>query len=194
MRSESEPVTALLRQLSAGNQAAFDELIPLVYDQLRRLAARYLASERGNHTLAATALVHEAYIRLIDTEIEWENRAHFYAVAAHVMRHILVDHARAKRRVKRGGGLERISFDEAVNVGFESPYTILEIDKALNRLAERDERKSRIVEMVFFGGLTLEEVSAVLRLSVATIHRELKMAKAWLLVELSGPEPGQVRQ
>ncbi len=180
------PVTVLLQQLSDGDQAAFDALMPVVYEQLRKLAAQCLSSERRDHTLAATALVHEAYLRLIDTDIDWQNRAHFYSIAARVMRRILVDHARARKRDKRGGGAVPIPFEDALMVGCEPPDGILELDQALTRLATRDERKSRIVEMVFFGGLTLEEASAVLGTSVATAYRELKMAKAWLYVELTG--------
>jgi RNA polymerase sigma-70 factor, ECF subfamily len=131
-------------------------------------------------------LVHEAYLRLVGTDIDWQNRAHFYAAAARVMRRILVDHARTKKRDKRGGGSVPVPFEEALMVGSEPPDGILELDQALTRLATRDERKSRIVEMVFFGGLTLEEASAVLGTSVASVHRELKMAKAWLYVELTG--------
>jgi RNA polymerase sigma factor (TIGR02999 family) len=186
MMPADAPVTVLLRQLSQGNQAAFDALMPVVYEQLRKLAAQCLSSERRDHTLAATALVHEAYLRLVGTDIDWQNRAHFYAVAARVMRRILVDHARTKKRDKRGGGSVPVPFEEALMVGSEPPDGILELDQALTRLATRDERKSRIVEMVFFGGLTLEEASAVLGTSVASVHRELKMAKAWLYVELTG--------
>jgi RNA polymerase sigma factor (TIGR02999 family) len=186
MMPAEAPVTVLLRQLSEGNRAAFDALMPVVYDQLRRLAAQCLFSERRDHTLAATALVHEAYLRLVGTDIDWQNRAHFYAIAARVMRRILVDHARTKNRDKRGGGSAPVPFEDALMVGCEPPDGLLELDQALTRLAARDERKSRIVEMVFFGGLTLEEASAVLGTSVASIHRELKMAKAWLHVELTG--------
>lgn len=186
MMPAEAPVTVLLRQLSQGNQAAFEALMPVVYDQLRKLAAHCLSSERRDHTLAATALVHEAYLRLVGTDIDWQNRAHFYAIAGRVMRRILVDHARTKKRDKRGGGSAPVPFEEALMVGSEPPEGILELDQALTRLATRDERKSRIVEMVFFGGLTLEEASAVLGTSVASVHRELKMAKAWLYVELTG--------
>jgi RNA polymerase sigma factor (TIGR02999 family) len=193
MSTEPEPVTVLLEQLRAGHQSAFDALMPVVYDQLRRQAARYLSSERADHTLPATALVHEAYLRLVNSEIGWQNRAHFYAVAARVMRRILVDHARGKKREKRGGGVEHIVFEEAVMVGSHPPDGILELDQALERLALRDERKSRIVEMVFFGGLTLEEVSAVLGTSPATTHRELKMATAWLYVALANGPSGQAQ-
>lgn len=180
------PVTVLLQQLSEGSQAAFDALMPVVYEQLRKLAAQCLSSERRDHTLPATALVHEAYLRLIDSDVDWVNRAHFYAVAARTMRRILLDHARAKKRQKRGGDADRVPFEDALVVGCEPPEGILELDEALTRLASRDERKSRIVEMVFFGGLTLEEASAVLGTSVASAHRELKMAKAWLYIELTG--------
>lgn len=186
MRPEPQPVTMLLKQLSKGDQGAFEALMPVVYEQLRKLAAQCLSSERSDHTLPATALVHEAYLRLVNTDIDWQNRAHFYAIAARMMRRILVDHAKSKKREKRGAGATPVAFDDALFVSSEPPEGILELDLALSRLAERDERKSRIVEMVFFGGLTLEEASAVLRTSVATAHRELKMAKAWLYLELTG--------
>lgn len=175
----------LLKQLRGGDQTAFEALMPVVYEQLRKLAAQCLSSERRDQTLPATALVHEAYLRLVNTDIDWQNRAHFYAIAARMMRRILVDHARSKKREKRGGGATPVSFEDALFVGSEPPEGILELDIALSRLAERDQRKSRIVEMVFFGGLTLEEASAVLGTSLATAHRELKMAKAWLYVELA---------
>lgn len=193
MRPELQPVTLLLKQLREGDQAAFEALIPLVYEQLRKQAAQCLSSERRDHTLPATALVHEAYLRLVNTDIDWQNRVHFYAIAARMMRRILVDHAKTKKREKRGGGASPVAFEDALVVGSEAPEGILELDEALSRLATRDERKSRIVEMVFFAGLTLEEASAVLGTSVATAHRELKMAKAWLYLELSGTvsEPKQ---
>jgi RNA polymerase sigma factor (TIGR02999 family) len=188
MPAEPEPVTLLLKQLSAGNQDALNALMPMVYEQLRKQASHCLSGERGDHTLPATALVHEAYLRLVKSEVSWHNRAHFYALAARLMRRILVDHARTKRRDKRGGGAEHVAIQDLVIVGGQPPEAILELDEALHRLASRDERKSRIVEMVFFGGLTLEEASAVLGMSLATTHRELKMAKAWLYVALAdGP-------
>ena len=179
-----EAVTRLLRQLSGGRRDAFDELMPLVYDPLRRLAARCLSSERPGHTLRATALVHEAYMRLVATDAEWQDRVHFYAVAARVMRRILVDYARGQSRQKRGGGAEKVSLEEAVVVGGESGPDLLDLDFALEKLARQDGRKSQIVELLFFGGLTYDESAAALGISPATLHRELKLAKAWLYREL----------
>jgi len=185
MTPEQSSVTRLLQQLSGGNKQAFDQLMPVVYDQLRKLAARCLRSEAPGHTLPATALVHEAYLRLVGSDIAWEDRVHFYAVSARVMRHILVDHAKTGKRQKRGGGAEQIPLDEAVVVGPDAPAGILELDEALQRLSALDARKGQVVEMLFFGGMTYEETAAALQLSPATVHRELKMAKAWLHRELS---------
>jgi RNA polymerase sigma factor (TIGR02999 family) len=185
MSAEQQAVTLLLQELSSGNKKAFDQLMPLVYDQLHKLAARCLQSERPGHTLRATALVHEAYIHLAGSNADWQNRVQFYAVAARVMRHILVDHARAHNRQKRGGGAEQISLDEAVVVGAEPSTELLELDQALHKLATHDSRKSEIIELLFFGGLTYEESAAALNISPATLHRDLKMAKAWLYRELS---------
>ena len=185
---EQPAVTRLLHDLSHGDKDAFDKLMPVVYDQLRRLAARCLLSERSGHTLPATALVHEAYMRLVQADVAFEDRVHFYAVAARVMRRILVDHAKTNNRQKRGGGADRIPLDEAVIVGPEAPAGIVELDEALQRLAVHDERKSQVVELLFFGGLTYEETAAALKMSPATVHRELRMAKAWLHRELSQNE------
>jgi RNA polymerase sigma-70 factor (ECF subfamily) len=157
----------------------------LIYDQLRKLAARCLYSERPDHTLRATALVNEAYLRLVDADVTYQNRIHFYAVAARTLRHILVDHAKARKREKRGGGAERIPLDEAVLVGSQTPRGIVELDDALKALAIRDRRKAEVIELLFFGGLTYDEVAAALQISPATVHRELKMAKAWLHRELT---------
>ena len=182
-----ESVTQLLHELSAGNKQAFDELIPLVYAQLRKLAANCLSGERPGHTLAATALVHEAYLRLVDSEIAFQDRIHFYAVAAKVMRRILVDHARTATRQKRGGQVEKVSLDEALIAGRDAPEAVLELDASLERLHSQDPRKAQVVEMIFFGGMTYEETAAALDLSPATVHRELRMAKAWLQRELAQP-------
>ena len=182
--SSPEAVTALLQQWSDGNKEALDQLMPVVYSQLRKLAAYTLRGERPDHTLRATELVHEAYIKLIDSDIPWQNRAHFYAVAAKVLRHILVDHAKAHRRQKRGGDAERIPLDEAVVVGPQASAEVVELDEALKQLAVKDERKSRIVELVFFGGMKHEEIAAVLKISDKTVQRELSIAKAWLYREL----------
>ncbi len=185
MAADGQAVTQLLKELSNGNRMAVDQLIPIVYDQLRRLASRCLVSERPGHTLRATALVHEAYLQLAGAHIEWRDRVQFYAVAAKAMRHILVDHARANNRQKRGGGAEKVSLDEAIMVGEETSVDLLALDEAMQRLAAKDPRKSQVIELLFFGGLTYEESAAALDISEATLHRELKMAKAWLHRELT---------
>lgn len=186
MASEQQAVTRLLQELNEGNKEAVDRLIPLVYDQLRRLASRCLLAERPGHTLRATALVHEAYVRLAGSDsAQWQDRVQFYAVAARVMRHILVDHARSHARQKRGGGAEKVPLDEAIMVGEQGSLDLIELDQALQRLAANDPRKSQIVELLFFGGLTYDESAAALNISPATLHRELKLAKAWLHRELT---------
>ncbi len=185
MSADRQDVTNLLQQWRGGNHEALDQLMPIVYDELRRLAGRCLQSERPGHTLRATALVHEAYIRLMDADVGWQDRAHFYAVAARVVRRILVEYARSHSRQKRGGGEEVIPLDEAVIVGPEAASTVLELDEALQRLAALDERKSDIIQLLFFGGLTYDEAAAALDISPATVHRELKLAKAWLHRELT---------
>jgi len=185
MSPDRQDVTRLLQQWRGGNQQALDQLMPVVYDELRRLAKRCLYSERPNHTLRATALVHEAYLRLMDADIGWQDRAHFYAVAARVLRRILVEYARAHSRQKRGGGEEPVPLDEAVIVGPQAASTVLDLDEALERLAAVDPRRSEIIQLLFFGGLTYEEAAAALDISPATVHRELKLAKAWLHRELA---------
>lgn len=184
---EETPVTRLLRELRSGDKQAFDALMPVVYDQLRKLASRCLISERPGHTLAATALVHEAYLRLVGADVAFEDRVHFYAVSARVMRRILVDHAKANNRQKRGGGADVLPLDEALVIGPETPAGIVELDEALKRLAGLDPRKSEVVELLFFGGMTYDETAAALQMSAATVHRELRMAKAWLHRELAQP-------
>ncbi len=183
---ERQAVTLLLKRLSGGDKEAFDHLIPLVYDQLRRLASRSLRPERPDHTLRATALVHEAYLRLADSGGDWQDRVHFYAVAARVMRNILVDYAKGARRQKRGGGAVHVEFDEAVLVDPSSTSDLPDLDESLQRLEMRDPRKGKVVELLFFGGLTYAETAAALGISEATVHRELKMAKAWLYMDLAG--------
>ena len=167
----------------AGKHA--DDLMPAVYDELRRLASRYLRSERPGHTLRPTALVHEAYLRLASAEGPWRDRGAFCAAAAQAMRRILVDYARSRNRQKRGGGGPFISLDEAIGVHEETAPDLLELDEALTRLALQDERKARIVELLFFGGLTYEECAEALGISTATLDRDLRLAKAWLWRELS---------
>jgi RNA polymerase sigma factor (TIGR02999 family) len=185
MPPERQLVTRLLQEWGSGSKEALDELMPVVYEQLRKLASRCLRAERPDHTLRATDLVHEAYLRLVDAEVAWQDRVHFFAVSARLLRRILVDHAKAHNRDKRGGGAEKISFDEAVWVGPQASGGIVELDEALHRLAEHDQRKSELVELLFFGGLTYDETAAALKISPATVHRELKMAKAWLHRELT---------
>jgi len=180
-----DAVTRILQELCEGDREAFGKLMPVVYDQLRKLAGRCLRAERPDHTLRATALVHEAYMRLVKADLPWRNRVHFYAVASRVMRHILVDHAKSSRRQKRGGGGEKLSIDEAVLVSPGTLPQIIELDDSLNRLSIHDSRKAEIVELLFFGGLTHEEIAAALSISPATVQRELKLAKAWLYRDLS---------
>jgi RNA polymerase sigma factor (TIGR02999 family) len=185
MPPNSNDVTRLLQQWKGGDNQALDELMPVVYDELRRLAARCLYGERPDHTLRATELVHEAYMRLVGADIGWQNRAHFYAVAARVLRRILVEYARAHGRKKRGGGEQPVPLDEAIVVGPEAASTVVELDEALERLAALDPRKSEVVQLLFFGGLTYDEAAAALDISPATLHRELKLAKAWLHWEMA---------
>jgi RNA polymerase sigma factor (TIGR02999 family) len=188
MPPESDLVTRLLQQWGSGNKQALDELMPLVYSQLHRLAERAMRDERGDHTLRATALVHEAYVRLVQADVSFNDRAHFYAVAARLLRRILVDHARGARREKRGNGSAKLTFDEVLYVGPATHRGILELDDALKGLASNDQRKSDIVEMLYFGGMTYEETAAALGISDSTVHRELRMAKAWLYQELARTE------
>jgi RNA polymerase sigma-70 factor, ECF subfamily len=182
---ERQLVTRLLKEWGSGNKAALDELMPLVYQQLRKLASICLSSERPDHTLRATALVHEAYLRLVDADVAWQDRVHFFAVSARLLRRILVDHARAHHRQKRGGGVETISLDEAVMIGPQTAGEIVALDEALQCLAAHDRRKSEIIELLSFGGLTYDETATALKISPATVDRELRMAKAWLRRELT---------
>jgi RNA polymerase sigma factor (TIGR02999 family) len=180
-------VTQLLSDWRSGDQQALDQLMPLIYDELRRLAQHYMQSERPDHTLQATALVHEAYLRLVDMDVTWQDRVHFFAVAARLMRRILVDHAKTHRRAKRGSG-QKITLDEALLVAPEPAPDLVELDDALQRLATFDSRKSQVVELHFFGGLTYDEIAEAVGISPATVHRELRLAKAWLYHELSQEE------
>ena len=166
---------------------ALDKLMPAVYDELRRQAARYLRREQAGHTLQTTALIHEAYMRLVDQRnVQWQNRAQFFGIAAQMMRRILVDHARTKKRVKRGGSDVKISLADATIPVKEQDLDIVALDEALTRLAEIDEQQSRVVELRFFSGLTVEETAEVMGISPATVKRDWSMAKAWLHRELSG--------
>ena len=179
-------ITQLLADASNGDQAALDALLPVVYNELRRLADHYLRQERPDHTLQATALVHEAYLRLVDqTNISWQNRAHFFSVAAQVMRHILVDRARAHKAGKRGGGEQKISLDEAISFFEQRDVNLVALDEALNELAKLDAQQSRIVELRFFGGLTIEESAEVLKITPGTVRYDWRMARAWLHRALS---------
>jgi RNA polymerase sigma-70 factor (ECF subfamily) len=184
--SPQQEVTNLLVEWKQGNKAAMDLLTPLVYNELRRLAERYLRNERSAATLQPTALVHEAYLRLVAQSMpDWESRAHFFGVAANLMRQILVDHARKHRSAKRGGGVEKMSIDEIVGLGAEKPGDIIALDDALQALQEIDERKAKVIELRFFGGLSVDETAVALGVSPATIGREQRLAEAWLHRELS---------
>jgi RNA polymerase sigma-70 factor, ECF subfamily len=180
-------ITSLLHQSQRGNKAAFDELVPIVYEQLYRIASRRLSSERQGHTLRTTEIVNEAYLRLVEADVAWNDRAHFYAIAAQVMRRILIDYAKGRNRSKRGGEYERVPLDSAFEMGVPSSSNLIEVNEALERLSARDPRKGSIIELLVFGGLTYDEAAAALGISAATLHRELKLAKAFLYREL-GPQ------
>jgi RNA polymerase sigma factor (TIGR02999 family) len=181
MKTASHQVTQLLVEWSNGNQAASERLMPLVYEELRRLAHQYMRRERPGHTLQTSALVNEAYLRLIDQkEVHWKNRAHFFGIAAQLMRRILVDYARRRRYQKRGGDARQVEFDEAMIVSPERAADVIALDDALKSLAEFDERKSQIVELRYFGGLSIEETAQVLAVSPGTVTRDWTLAKAWL--------------
>ena len=176
-----QDVTRLLVRLTEGDRGVLDELLPVVYGELRKLASSYLRRERVGHTLQPTALVHEAYMRLVDqTQVQWQNRAHFFGVAAQMMRRILVDHARAHEAEKRGGEFQKLSLDENIDVSGERDVNLVALDDALNLLAEIDPQKMKIVELRFFGGLSVEETAEVLGVSAPTVKRQWRMAKAWL--------------
>ena len=178
-------ITRLLIDWRGGDQTALEQLIPLVHEELRRLARRHMAHERVGHTLQATALVNEAFVRLIDVrQVKWQDRAHFFAMSSRLMRRILVDFARSKGYQKRGGGAQKVSFDEALLVAREPGQDLVALDDALTALAAFDGRKAQVVEMRFFGGLSVEETAEALNVSVDTVMRDWKLAKAWLLREL----------
>ena len=187
MNSDSSPdVTQILRDWSKGDGTAPEKLMPLVYEELRRLARNYLARERGDHTLQATALVHEAYLRLTDqTQLSWKDRAHFYGIAARLMRRILVDHARAHNAVKRGGLEQKLSLDEARELPMKETVELVALDGALESFAHDYPRKSEVVELKFFGGLDTKEISEVLQVSEKTVLRDWNFAKLWLCRELN---------
>ena len=177
-----KPITQLLSEIKSGRQEVLGELLPLVYDELRRLADNYLRRERSDHTLQPTALVHEAYLRLVgQNPIEWQNRAHFFGIAARLMREILIEYARGRNRQKRGGGYKtQIVLSDAVSFNNQEQFDVIAVDEALNKLEKLDERQARIVELKFFGGLTIEEIAEVLEISAATVKREWSTAKLLL--------------
>ena len=187
--AEAGDISALLRAWSGGDQSALEKLTPIVYDELHRLARRYMQRERPGHSLQTTALVNEAYMRLVDYKrMQWQDRAHFFAVSAQLMRRILVEHAR-RHNLKRGGGVQHVSLEEAAVVGGTGPPTrwdLVALDDAMNALARIDPRKVQVVEMRFFGGLSVEETAEVLKVSPVTVKRDWSAAKAWLYRELTG--------
>jgi RNA polymerase sigma factor (TIGR02999 family) len=179
--SPSQGVTKLLLAWSEGQNTALEKLVPLVYQELRRVARRYMYGERLGHTLQTTALVNEAYLRLIDSrKVRWQNRAHFFAISAQLMRRILVDFARSRRYQKRGGGVQNVTLDEGLIMAPQQGRQLLELDDALSALAKTDARKARVVELRFFGGLSVEETATVLKVSPDTVLRDWRLAKAWL--------------
>jgi RNA polymerase sigma factor (TIGR02999 family) len=184
---QEHQITQLLAEWREGNQAALDELYPLVYDELHRLARRYMSRERKGHTLQTTALINEAYVRLIDQRnVQWANRSHFFAISAQIMRRILIDHARRHAYAKRGGGARQVSLDETATVIHEDLAEFLRLDEALKSLAELDPRRSQVVELKYFGGLNNDEIAGVLKISKNTVIRDWNMARAWLHSQLAG--------
>jgi RNA polymerase sigma factor (TIGR02999 family) len=187
MSAFPKEITQLLLSWSKGDEAALDQLIPLVYPELRKLARRYMRRESPEHTLQTSALINEAYLRLVDQQaVEWQDRAHFFAVAAQVMRHILIDHARSHLYGKRGAGAQHVPLDQVAVVSQERATELVALDDALTILAKIDERKAKIVELRFFGGLSVGETAEAMKLSPATVMREWRTAKAWLHREISG--------
>lgn len=185
MADVREDVTQVLAQLRDGDQRAADKLLPMVYDEFRALARHYLGQERANHTLQPTALVHEAYLKLVDqTRVDWQGKSHFFAVAAQAMRRILVDHARSRQRDKRGGGRARVALDEAVALSPQKDEDVLALDEALERLGKLDPRQAKVVELRFFGGMSVEEVAQALGVSKRTVEGDWTFARAWLAREL----------
>jgi RNA polymerase sigma-70 factor, ECF subfamily len=183
------PITALLREWRAGDRAALDRLTPVVYDELRRLARRSMAGEHKDHTLQPTALVNEAYLRLVGADVPWRDRVHFFAVAARMIRRILVDHARARGRAKRHGGA-RVPLDEATLFTPAPGRQVVVLDEALTELATHDARKAQVVELHYFAGLTYDEIAEAVGISAATVDRDLRLAKAWLQRRMSSPDAG----
>jgi RNA polymerase sigma-70 factor, ECF subfamily len=187
----NEDITQLLVDWNQGNEAARDRLIPLVANELRRIASRYLYGERHEHTLQATALINEAYIRLVDQkQVQWQNRAHFFGVAAQLMRRILVDYARTRNAAKRDGQRHKLSLDDVINLSEEQDKNLVALDEALERLAKLQPQRSQIVELRFFGGMTIEETASALNVSIDTVKAEWRLAKAWLYREISNLPEG----
>jgi RNA polymerase sigma factor (TIGR02999 family) len=181
-----QDVTVLLGKINDGDSSAPEELLPIVYAELRKLAGGYLKRERPDHTLQPTALVHEAYIRMVDWEnVSWQSRSHFFAVAAKIMRNILVDHARKKKAEMHGGNLQKIALDEAISFSKQTEVNLVDLDEALKDLEKLDERQSKIIELRFFAGLTIEETAHALDVSTMTVSRDWNFAKAWLFRRLS---------
>ena len=188
----TQEVTEMLVAWSNGDESALERLIPLVHDELHRLAHRYMNREGPGHMLQTTALVNEAYLRLVDSShVRWQNRAHFFAVSAQLMRRILVDFARSRNYLKRGGNAVQVSLDKVLAITPEQDPDVVALDEALNALAAIDERKGRVVELRFFGGLNIEETAEVLKVSPDTVMRDWRLAKAWLLRELSAEKPDE---
>ena len=187
MEDNSQQITQLLNQWSNGDAEVLDDLLPLVYKELRRQASSYLRRERSNHTLQPTALINEAYLKLIDqSDVKWQNRAHFFAIAAQAMRRILVDYARERKREKRGGAAENLPLEEALTiVSQEKSIDLVALDDALDKLAKFDERQAKVVELRYFSGLSIDETAEVLNVSNVTIRRDWNMAKAWLHQEIT---------
>jgi RNA polymerase sigma factor (TIGR02999 family) len=189
-QESSSSITALLVRWRSGDQQALDALMPLVYDELRRVAQHYLRRERSDHTLQSTALVHEAYLRLAgQSQPQWQNRAHFFGIAAHLMRQILVEHARGRGAAKRGGNALRLELDESLATAQQTDVDVIALDVALQQLSELDAQQGRIVELRFFGGLTIEDTSEVLGVSPATVKRDWVTARAWLFRAMKGEAP-----
>jgi len=189
-QDSSNPVTELLVRWRDGDSQALDSLMPLVYTELRRLAHYYLQRERSDHTLQSTALVHEAYLRLAgNSPPQWQNRAHFFGIAAHIMRQILVEYARGRGAAKRGGSAYRLTLDEALDIPMKTGVDVVALDQALSELSAMDEQQGRIVELRFFGGLTIEDTSEVLGVSPATVKRDWVTARAWLHRAITGESP-----
>ncbi|HLW87941.1 MAG TPA: sigma-70 family RNA polymerase sigma factor [Terriglobales bacterium] len=188
---EARDITQLLRAWGGGDEQALERLTPLVYGELRKAAKRHMARERDGHTLQTTALINEVYLRLVDLDgVGWQDRSHFFAICARLMRRILTDYARSRSYLKRGGDARRVTLDEALLVAADPPLDLMALDGALSKLGEVDSRKSSVVELRFFGGLTLKEISEVLKISSDTVTRDWNLAKAWLMREMDGEGRG----